>query len=86
VGREPVALVLLMVGPQAEDLSLTDTEKTRQLLKQAKAGDAAAFEQIILVHQRLVLMTALRLLGELRDAQDAAQEVFLRLYKYLHHR
>jgi DNA-directed RNA polymerase specialized sigma24 family protein len=30
-----------------------------------------------------VLMTALRLLGKLELAQDAAQEVFLRLHKYL---
>ena len=28
-------------------------------------------------------MTAFHLLGQLQDAQDASQEVFLRLYKYL---
>jgi RNA polymerase sigma-70 factor (ECF subfamily) len=54
------------------------------LLSRAKAGDAEAFEEIMIQHERQVLMTALRLLGHLEDAQDAAQEVFLRLYKYLH--
>ena len=53
------------------------------LVKQAKAGDLAAFEQIVVAHQRQVYLTALRLLGRSEDAQDAAQEVFLRLYKNL---
>ncbi|MBI3951737.1 MAG: RNA polymerase sigma factor [Acidobacteria bacterium] len=53
------------------------------LLAQAKTGDARAFEEIMIQHERQVLMTAWRLLGHLHDAQDAAQEVFLRLYKYL---
>src|SRR5580692_10755290 len=34
-------------------------------------------------HQRLVLVTALRLLGNLEDAKDVSQEVFLRLYRNL---
>ncbi len=35
-------------------------------------------------HQQMVLRTAFRLLGRLEDAQDAAQEVFLRLFRNLH--
>src|SRR5689334_9138032 len=42
---------------------------------------AADFEQVMRRHERLVLMTALRLLGRMADAQDASQEVFLRLYR-----
>jgi RNA polymerase sigma-70 factor, ECF subfamily len=49
----------------------------------AKAGDLAAFEALMRQHERLVLMTAVRLLGKLEDAQDASQEVFLRLYRNL---
>ena len=49
----------------------------------ARAGDRAAFEQILRQHERLVLATALRLLGNLEDAQDAAQEVFLKLFHNL---
>ena len=45
-------------------------------------GAVADFEYLIRRHERQVLMTALRLLGNLEDAQDAAQEVFLRLYKH----
>ncbi len=32
-------------------------------------------------HERMVMRTAYRLLGRLEDAQDAAQEVFLRLFR-----
>ena len=49
----------------------------------ARSGDLAAFDQLMRQHQRMVLVTALRLLGRLEDAQDASQEVFLRLYRNL---
>ena len=47
------------------------------------AGDSAAFEQIIESYQRRVVTTAWRMLGNREDARDAAQEVFLRVYKYI---
>ena len=43
----------------------------------------AAFEHLMLQHERLVLRTALRMLGRLEDAQDAAQEVFMKLYRHI---
>ncbi|MGD0002430.1 MAG: RNA polymerase sigma factor [Bryobacteraceae bacterium] len=43
----------------------------------------AEFERLMGLHERLVLRTALRLLGRVEDAQDASQEVFLRLYRHL---
>ena len=52
-------------------------------LEAAKAGDLAAFERLMRQHERLVLRTALRILGNPDDAQDVAQEVFLRLYRNL---
>jgi RNA polymerase sigma-70 factor (ECF subfamily) len=59
----------------ADDLSRT--------IESAKQGDLAAFEAVMRRHERLVLLTALRLLGNLADAQDASQEVFLKLYRNL---
>jgi RNA polymerase sigma-70 factor (ECF subfamily) len=53
------------------------------LVARIRAGDVDAFEELMVLHERQVLATACRLLGHLDDAQDAAQEVFLRLYKYL---
>ena len=53
------------------------------VIERAKTGDMAAFEQLIEHYQRRVITTAWRMLGNPEDARDAAQEVFLRLYKYL---
>jgi RNA polymerase sigma-70 factor, ECF subfamily len=55
-----------------------------QQIQAAQQGDPEAFRAIIADHQRCVLRTAYRLLGNTDQAQDAAQEVFLRVYKYLH--
>jgi RNA polymerase sigma-70 factor, ECF subfamily len=43
-----------------------------------------SFDEIVALHQQRVLRTAYRLLGRVEDAQDAAQEVFLRLLKNMH--
>ncbi|HEY2014945.1 MAG TPA: sigma-70 family RNA polymerase sigma factor [Bryobacteraceae bacterium] len=53
------------------------------VLEAARAGDLAAFEQLMRQHERMVLVTALRLLGSLADAQDASQDVFLKLFRNL---
>jgi RNA polymerase sigma-70 factor (ECF subfamily) len=55
----------------------------RQLVRDAKAGDAASFERIVTLHERLVLRVAQRLLLNSEDAKDAAQEVFVRLHRML---
>ncbi len=60
-----------------------DRERLAQMLERAQTGDRAAFDAIITLHQRRVVMTAWRLLGRLEDAEDAAQEVFLRLFRGL---
>lgn len=54
------------------------------LIESALAGDASAFEQIMIYSERRVVAIAWRILGDREDARDAAQEVFLRAYKYLH--
>jgi RNA polymerase sigma-70 factor (ECF subfamily) len=53
------------------------------LVARARTGDRAAFEQLMVCSQHKVAATAWRLLGNREDARDAAQETFLRAYKYL---
>ncbi len=53
------------------------------VIRKARSGDLAAFEELIRRHERLVLTTALHLTGNREDAQDAAQQVFLRLHRHL---
>jgi len=48
-----------------------------------QGAERARFERLMAEHERLVLRTALRLLGHVEEARDAAQEVFLKLYRNL---
>ncbi len=64
-------------------LKAEDAGESAGLLDRAKTGDLEAFDRLMGAHEKQVLGTALRLLGNLEDAQDAAQEAFLRLYKSL---
>jgi RNA polymerase sigma-70 factor (ECF subfamily) len=54
-----------------------------ELVRLARRGDQDAFTRLVVRHERMVLRTALRLLGRLDRAQDAAQETFLRMFRYL---
>jgi len=49
----------------------------------ARAGDLDAFEELMRANERQVLGVAFRMLGRIEDAQDVAQEAFLRLYRNL---
>jgi RNA polymerase sigma-70 factor (ECF subfamily) len=60
-----------------------EPESIRGLIHDAKAGDLAAFEQIVTRYERIVLRVARRLLADSELARDAAQEVFLRLHSKL---
>jgi RNA polymerase sigma-70 factor (ECF subfamily) len=59
-----------------------DAEDIR-LMGLASSGDMAAFEQIVERHQRLVVGTVGRMLGTNSDAEDIAQQVFVRVWKNL---
>ena len=58
-------------------------EERPGVLAAARSGDLVAFEALMRQYERLVLVTALRLAGNLPDAQDVSQEVFLKLYRNL---
>jgi RNA polymerase sigma-70 factor, ECF subfamily len=53
------------------------------LVARACAGDEIAFERIMLATEQRVVSIAWRMLGNRDDARDAAQDVYLRVYKYL---
>ena len=50
------------------------------LLARWKAGDAASFETLFLRHYAQVYKILYRLLGNKADAEDAAQQIFFKLY------
>jgi RNA polymerase sigma-70 factor (ECF subfamily) len=47
-------------------------------------GDLDAFEKLVMRYERAVFTLALRLTGNVEDARDAVQGVFLRLHRKLH--
>jgi RNA polymerase sigma-70 factor, ECF subfamily len=53
------------------------------VFQRARSGDVIAFEQLLHVHERSVLRLAARLTGNLDDAKDISQEVFLKLHREL---
>ena len=67
----------------AAAMPLDTPEAGRPTIAAARSGDLAAFELLMRQHERLVLATALRMTGNLEDAKDISQEVFLKLYRNL---
>lgn len=53
------------------------------LIRKAAAQDAAAFEQLMLLHQKPVYNICYRMAGNPDDALDLSQEVFLKLWRTL---
>ncbi|MEW5869300.1 MAG: RNA polymerase sigma factor [Chloroflexota bacterium] len=52
-------------------------------LTRALKGDSQAFTHLVEAYQRAVYNLCYRMLGNVEDAEDAAQETFLRAYKSL---
>ncbi len=55
-----------------------------ELLQRARAGDEAAFTGLVEAYQTAIFNLCYRMLGEAGEAEDAAQETFLRAYTQLH--
>ena len=53
------------------------------LIKKAKKGDISAFETLVKAHEGFVYNLALRSLRQESDAEDAAQEVFIKAWTSL---
>lgn len=52
-------------------------------IEAARSGDPGAFRQLVDLYQKPVYSLAYRMLGNARDAEDAAQEAFIRAYRAL---
>ena len=55
----------------------------RALVEAAARGDREAFGELVLLHERVAVRTALAALGRLADAEDAAQDAFLLAWRKL---
>jgi len=57
------------------------TDPEAVLLARLRAGDDAAFEELVGQHQESLVRFALRLVGDPDEASDVAQETFIRAYE-----
>jgi len=59
------------------------SEQEALWIRRAQHGDDKAFENLVETYQRPVFSLCYRMLGNSNDAEDAAQESFIRAYRYL---
>jgi RNA polymerase sigma-70 factor (ECF subfamily) len=52
-----------------------------ELMLRVRGGDMKAFEQLVDLHQGAVIGSVTRMLGNVEDAHDVAQQVFVRVWK-----
>ena len=66
--------------PSPAGVSDENAEDVR-LMRLVSAGETAAFEELVERHQRLVVGTVARMLGNNSDVEDIAQQVFVRVWR-----
>jgi RNA polymerase sigma-70 factor (ECF subfamily) len=54
-----------------------------ELVERAKRGDAAAYEELVHTHQTLAFRTAYLITGNAADAEEAAQDGFIKAHRAL---
>ena len=52
-----------------------------EFLQRLKAGDAASFNELVMLHRNRVINTCYRFLLNRKDAEDISQEVFIEVYQ-----
>ena len=55
----------------------------RELIRLAQQGDTQAFGQLVVRHQQVVFNIAYRMVGNRQEAEDVAQESFIKTYQTL---
>lgn len=64
-------------------MGLLNPHDENHLIRRFKAGDPSTFETIVQAHQDRIYNLCYYLLGNSQDAEDAAQDVFIKAYRNL---
>ena len=74
---------MVVLDAMAMEAAERRNREVQDLIDRVRAGDLDAFEAIIRRHERRILGMAIQMGLAPEDAQDASQEVFLRVFRYL---
>ena len=80
--QQPTAMRILLL-PRFREAPSTCLDPDAALVTRAASGEAVAFGALMSRHRERVLNLAFSLLGERSDAEDAAQEAFVRAFENL---
>lgn len=69
-------------GNEAYGVQVLDSQEVA-LVRRAQRGDAAAFGELVRLHQRRVVSVAYRLLGNTEDARDVGQDALVKAFRSL---
>src|ERR1035437_6459255 len=69
-------------APSPTSQALTPDERDVELMRGIATGDDRAFRALVERHQHAVVGTAAKMLGTPAEAEDIAQQVFLRLWRH----
>jgi RNA polymerase sigma-70 factor (ECF subfamily) len=64
-------------------MTMSEKSYDLQILKRFKGGDDTAFEEIVLRYQDRIYNLCRHMLGNAHDAEDAAQDTFIKAYQNL---
>lgn len=56
----------------------------KEKIKRVKKGDQAAYEEVVEIFQNRIYQHCFRMIGNIHEAEDLAQEVFIRAYVNIH--
>jgi RNA polymerase sigma-70 factor (ECF subfamily) len=68
-------------GPSQAQTTGTTSQEVTSLVEKARAGNIAAFEQLVDLHQEKVLRMTYYRTRSLMDAEDLTQEIFMQAFK-----
>jgi RNA polymerase sigma factor (sigma-70 family) len=80
-GNLPVPGVVKRIEGQASGRAVASEDA--KLVERAKDGDRAAYEKLVRGHQVVAFRTAYLITGDASEAEDAAQEAFVKAYRAL---
>lgn len=83
-GLSPIGIYSPPVTEVVNEQEMSQKEREALWLSQARSGDRVAFGKLVEAYQRPVYNLAYRMLNNAKEAEEAAQEAFIRAWTRLH--